>query len=150
MLCTLAVIDPDVPEPARDGFKYRLHWLVQNIPISFTQTQAIGYPAPKGAADVVVPWLPPHVQKGIPYHRYGLFVFKQNEKIDGEEARRKLGDGKGGWKRDGFVLRSWQTKMGLEAIGATVWRNEWDEGTKGVMERHGLKGADMMWVRVKE
>ncbi|KAF8451872.1 phosphatidylethanolamine-binding protein [Terfezia claveryi] len=150
MLCTLAVVDPDVPDPARNGFKYRLHWLVQNVPISFTQTQAIGYPAPKNAADVVVPWLPPHVQKGIKYHRYGLFVFKQDRRIDGEKARGKLTDGKGGWKREGFVLRSWQAKMGLEAIGAAVWRNEWDEGTRVVMERHGLDGADMMWGRVKE
>ena len=28
MLCTIAVVDADVPDPKRDSFRYRLHWLV--------------------------------------------------------------------------------------------------------------------------
>ena len=28
MLCTIAVVDSDVPDAARDRYTYRLHWLV--------------------------------------------------------------------------------------------------------------------------
>ena len=32
MLCTVAVVDPDVPDPEKDRYKYRLHWLVFVFP----------------------------------------------------------------------------------------------------------------------
>ncbi|KAF8477133.1 phosphatidylethanolamine-binding protein [Kalaharituber pfeilii] len=141
MLCTIAVVDPDVPDPERDTFRYRLHWLVCNIPISHIQTQAIGQGAKK--SDFIMPYLPPHVQKGIQYHRYAMFVFRQQDKINAEELKGKI-------DRDKFNMRSFQSKQDLHVIGAFMWRNEFDEHTKEVMDRHGLEGADIMWERVKD
>lgn len=146
-LCTIAVVDPDVPNLEKDTYMYRLHWLVCNIKISHKSPQAIGYPAER--SDLVIPWLPPHVQKGISYHRYGLFVFEQRNPIDAEMTKKSLQDAEGNLKRDKFTLRSFQSKNELSPIGAFMWRNEWDEHTKEVMGRHGLEGADIMWQRVK-
>ena len=111
-----------------------------NVPISILQTQAIGMHSKP--SDTIVPYLAPHVQKGIPYHRYGLFVFKQEGPIDAKALEGKI-------DRDTFNLRSFQAKQKLEAIGATMWRNEFDEHTKDVMQRNNLPGWDFMWQRVK-
>ncbi|KAI5811082.1 phosphatidylethanolamine-binding protein [Peziza echinospora] len=140
MLCTIAVVDSDVPDAARDRYTYRLHWLVSNIPISHLKTQAIGTTSPP--SDTIVSYLPPHVQKGIPYHRYSLFVFKQSEKIDAQALEGKV-------KREVFIMRSFQAKHNLEPIGVFMWRNEWDQYTSEVMKRHDLPGHDIMWRNVK-
>ena len=79
-----------MPDLKNDTFKRRLHWLVSNIRISPTQTQAIGLNAIPGAT-TIKSYLPPHVQKGIKYHRYCLFVFRQEKPIVlKEEAQNPL------------------------------------------------------------
>lgn len=141
-LADLICYAADVPDIAKDGFRYHLHWLLANIAISPTQTQAVGTGA--APSDEIVPYLPPHVQKGSPYHRYSMFVFQQpdNTRIDPATLVGKV-------ERDGFNLRSFQTKMKLRTIGAFMWRGEWDEGTKQVMKDHGITGWDVMYTRVK-
>lgn len=138
MYCTMAVVDPDVPNTEKDGFDYRLHWLVSNIRVSPHNTQAIGVTA--HSSDTIVKWLPPHVQKGIPYQRYAMIVFRQQDKMDVSLM-------KGNTERRGFIMRSFQQKNQLVPIGAFMWRGKWDENTKQVMQRNGLEGWDKMFVR---
>lgn len=126
----------------KDSFDYRLHWLVSNIKISPKQTQAVGTTA--DPSDTVMNWLPPHVQKGSPYHRYAMIVLKQPGRLDADKLKAK------NQKRDGFILRGFQAKNQLETIGAFMWRGQWDEGTKQVMQENGLEGWDKMLVRRKE
>lgn len=136
------IIPTDVPDVAADKFRYRLHWILSNIVISPTQTQAVGTGAVP--SDEIVSYLPPHVQKGSPYHRYAMFVFRHpdNARIDPATLVGKV-------EREGFNLRSFQTKMKLQTIGAFMWRGEWDEGTKQVMQKNGIEGWDVMYTRVK-
>ncbi|PWW79486.1 PEBP-like protein [Tuber magnatum] len=141
ILCTIAVVDPDVPDPKRDKFRYRCHWIVSNIPISPAQTTAVGRLAKP--ADTIVPYLPPHAQKGVPYHRYAMIVFRQPGKID----RATL---EGNVNRDNFTMRSFQDKNKLCPIGASMWRVEWDSHTKEIMQKHGLPGWDTMYKRIKD
>ena len=90
-----------------------------------------------------MPYLPPYVQRGIPYHRLCVIVLEQTEgRIDPEALQGKI-------NRDGFNTRSFMAKQKLTPIGATMWRNKWDAGTREVMERHGIPGWDVMWQRVK-
>ena len=134
-------LDTDVPNVDRDRFDYRLHWLVANIKISPTQTQAVGDWT--RSPDTLADWLPPHVQKGSPYHRYSLVVFKQPRgAMDVSGLADKI-------KRHRFNLRSFKAKHTLEPIGAFMWRAQWDEHTKDLMQRHGLPGWDAMLVRKK-
>ncbi|KAG0125872.1 phosphatidylethanolamine-binding protein [Tuber indicum] len=141
MLCTIAVVDPDVPDPKKDRFRYRCHWIVSNIPISPMQTTAVGYSAKP--ADTLVPYLPPHAQKGAPYHRYAMIVFKQPEKIDAAALE-------GNIDRDEFTMRGFQSKNKLSTIGAFMWRVEWDSHTKEIMQKHNLPGWDIMYKRIKD
>ncbi|KAH8148367.1 uncharacterized protein LAJ45_07468 [Morchella importuna] len=139
-LCTVAVVDPDVPDVEKDGFRYRCHWIVSNIPISPLQTQAIGTGAKP--SDTLLPYLPPHVQKGSPYHRYALFVFEQpgNNRLD---SNLKI-------DRETFNMRAFQEKHALKTVGAYMWRGRWDEDTMEVMKRNELPGWDVMFTRVKD
>ncbi|KAI5816060.1 phosphatidylethanolamine-binding protein [Pyronema omphalodes] len=142
MLCTVAVIDLDVPNVEMDRFEYRLHWLVSNIPLSHTQTQAFGTGAKP--SDQIVQWLPPHVQKGAPYHRYALVVLRQEDKLDAVALKES------NIKRDRFVLRSFQAKNKLSPIGAFMFRGQWDTYTKELMQKHNLPGWDQQFVRINE
>ncbi|KAL7271262.1 mitochondrial 54S ribosomal protein YmL35 [Rhizina undulata] len=141
MLCTVAIVDPDIPDIENDTFKYRLHWLVSNIFISPRRTQAIG--TGSWPSDTITPYLPPHVQKGAPYHRYSMFVFKQPAKLDAEGIKPQI-------DRDTFNMRSFSAKHKLEPIGVFMFRGKWDDGTQQVMQKHGIEGWDKMFVGAKE
>lgn len=69
-----------------------------------------------------------------------MFVFKQPGRINPELLV-------GSIRREGFILRSFQGKHKLEPIGLFMFRGEYDEYTKDVMQRHDIEGWDRMLVR---
>ena len=138
---SIAIVDPDIPNPEKDGFDFRCHFLAANIPINPTNGRIV-----LGALDkesqVILPWLPPHAQKGSPWHRLAIFVLQQQEGhiIDAVAAREKE-------VRMGFNTRSWISRSKTTILTATLFRNEWDAGTSAVMKRAGLQGEDIEWKR---
>ena len=141
-LVTVIVIDSDVPNIEKDRFDYRCHFLATNIPISPTITSL---PFSQLSADqIVLPWLPPHAQKGSPYHRMSIFSLQQPEgkRMDVEALRTRE-------QRHGFNLRSFNDRYLVKPIGVHLFRSIWDEGTAGVMQRAGLEGADIELRRKK-
>lgn len=139
-LVTIAIVDPDVPNEAIDGFDYRCHFLAVNVPISPTSNSI---PLSRLGEQTALTWLPPFAQKGAPYHRLPIFILQQpqGENLD-LEAIKKI-------KRDGFNLRSFNDRYALTAVGVNMFRTQWDEGTDGVMERAGVKGAEIEFHRKK-
>lgn len=73
-LYTLVMIDPDVPDVGNQTYQNYLHWMCPNIPLSASH---------KGPVLVreLVPdhtkYVPPHPQRGTPYHRYILLLLPQ-------------------------------------------------------------------------
>jgi large subunit ribosomal protein L35 len=120
--------------------------MISNIEISPIQQQAVGTGAKP--ADVVWDWVPPHVQKGSPYHRYSLILFEQPAKFDAEDLKKSLWPNK--MKNYNFIMRSFMMKHNLEPVGAFMFRGQWDQHTKEVMRRNNLEGWDQQLVRVKE
>jgi large subunit ribosomal protein L35 len=139
-LVTIAVIDPDVPNQAMDGFDYRCHGLYANIEISPTNSRVTL--SQKDEASTIIPWLPPFAQQGSPYHRLSVFVLQQPEgkQLDVADIKEKT-------ERDGFKLRAFVTRHALKPVGVTMFRSQWDEGTKMIMERYNIPGADVVWKR---
>ncbi|KAF1986467.1 PEBP-like protein [Aulographum hederae CBS 113979] len=138
-LVTIAVVDPDVPDLAKDSFTSRVHAIYANIPISPTDGDvALGKLEKKKE---IMSWLPPFAQKGSPYHRISVFVLQNpdNKPISVETAKKQFS------KREGFSLRNFVAKFRLHPVGATMFRCAWDEGTKEVMERNGIEGADVQY-----
>lgn len=140
-LVSVVVVDSDIPNLQSDGFDYRCHYLAVNIPISPTSTSL---PLSRLSQDsqVILPWLPPHAQKGSPYHRLSVFVLRQPESktLDVPSLREKT-------KQENFNLRSFNDKHGLTPFGVHMFRTIWDEGTAGVMKRAGVKGAEIEFHR---
>ncbi|MCJ1247375.1 hypothetical protein MMC30_004589 [Trapelia coarctata] len=142
-LVTILVLDSDVPNVEKDRFDYRCHFLATNIPLSPTIT-SLPFRHLSPETQIVLPWLPPHAQKGSPYHRLSIFVLQQPEgkTMDVEAMRTKE-------QRHGFNIRSFNDRHQVKPIGVHLFRNTWDEGTAGVMTRAGLEGADVELKRKK-
>lgn len=145
---TIAVMDADVPNVETDGFSRRCHFLATNVPWGPTDTQLplryIGGGRTPG--DLAVPWLPPFAQKGSPYHRLNIWVMEQKpgEKLDTDKLK-ELYDGAEGRTR--FSVKGIRDKFGVTPVGFSLFRTVWDENTAGVMERHGIPGADIEFKR---
>ena len=141
-LVTVAVIDSDVPNLQTDGFDYRCHFLAVNIPLSPSATSIALSKLPE--TQIVQSWLPPHAQKGSPYHRLSVFVLQQPEGKSLDVAALRECE-----KREGFNLRSFNDRHLIRPIGVHMFRSIWDEGTTGVMRRAGIEGSDVELKRKK-
>ncbi|KAG5440717.1 hypothetical protein PCK2_000153 [Pneumocystis canis] len=111
-LYTIVLIDPDVPNVQKDSFKTYLHWLVCNILISPINTLVQPH-----TGTILAPYIPPHPQKGSPYHRYTLLVFEQTEKNLNNPVI----------ERDGFDVRQFASLNHFQIVGIHFWRGVWDE-----------------------
>lgn len=130
-MVTVAVVDCDVPNMAKDGFDYRCQFLAANVKVSPTQP-TVRLAALSAAEQVIFDWRAPYAVKGSPYHRVAVVVLEQPEgRVAVEKAREKV-------LRDGFVLRSFADRHALKPVGAGLFRVEWDEWMDGVMQRLGL------------
>ena len=144
-MVSVVVMDPDVPDEAKDSFGTRCHFLAVNIPVS-PANPSVPLSKLKKDTHVVLPWLPPFAQKGAPYHRLAIFVLQQQEghvlKLEdlknGKEAKRN------GWKLQGFM-----EPRKLTPVGVNVFRTVWDEGADGVAVRAGYEEAGVEFVRKK-
>ncbi|EMC98453.1 hypothetical protein BAUCODRAFT_121320 [Baudoinia panamericana UAMH 10762] len=152
-LVTIAVVNADVPDVEKDGFTYRCHFLASNIPISPTDTRVRFGELDEGS-QVILPWLPAYAQKGAPYQRMCIIVLAQpaSDTPSPESASQTLDVGKvkeaGRYtERHGFNLRSFMTVHGLKAVGVDLFRTQWDEGTKEVMQWAGVVGWDVEFKR---
>ena len=143
-LISIAVVDPDVPNVETDGFDSRCHFIAVNIPISPTST-SVPLSRLSSETQVIRPWLPPHAQKGSPYHRLIVFVLEQKDGaiLELEALRNYL------TQKEEFNQRNFNDKFHLKPIGITMFRTIWDEGTADVMKRAGLQGADIELKRKK-
>lgn len=141
-LLTVAVIDPDVPNVETDLFESRCHFLATNIVI--TPTNPIIDLAQLPESQVILPWLPPHAQKGSPYHRQAIVLLEHNDNIPLEkDVLAKM------YTRDSFNVRTALTRHPVRPIGAALFRTKWDDSTADVMMRNGLAGANIELKRKK-
>lgn len=140
-LIHIVVVDPDIPDETKDSFGSRCHYVALNIPLSPTNPSV---PLSRLGAHAVLPWLPPYSQKGAPYHRMTVFVLEHREgkALDTALVKEKL-------KREGFSLHAFNDRFSLKAVGVTLFRTIWDEGTAEVMARAGVEGADVEFTRKK-
>ena len=168
-LVTVVVVDADVPNVDTDDFDTRCHFLAVNVPIEPNSGRIMPWEMatenPDGEGkngEVVLPWMPPHAQKGAPYHRLAVFVLEQPRPdpldaaaalVAGEpstEGPRRLSATElreRNAERMGFSVRSFVGKHKLKVVGASMFRSVWDEGTAGVMRAAGLPGAEIEWKR---
>lgn len=145
-LVTVAIINPDVPDVAKDGFNYRCHFLASNIPISPTNTY-VDFSKLDKAAQIIQDWLPAYAQKGTPYQRMSILIFEQGEQQTLDTAALKQNAECSA--RLGFQITKFAEQHGLKAIGVDLFRTQWDDHTADVMKRADIVGWDVEFKRMK-
>uniref|UniRef100_A0A060TCA4 Large ribosomal subunit protein mL38 n=1 Tax=Blastobotrys adeninivorans TaxID=409370 RepID=A0A060TCA4_BLAAD len=139
-LYTVVIVDPDTPDLETDSFKTTLHWAVSNVPLS-----NVNHEVDANKGNELVGYLPPHPEKNTPTHRYSVWVFRQ---ATPEEAIRKIDVDQTDVARERFDIRAFADKYGLTAVGAHVFRVNYDRSTDSVREKFGL-GPGMVYSRVR-
>ncbi|EKM60509.1 uncharacterized protein PHACADRAFT_246507 [Phanerochaete carnosa HHB-10118-sp] len=118
-LYTLLMFDLDVPDPETCGFQSYLHWMQPNVELhTFSKN-------PIPLTTTHTPYIPPHPQRGTPYHRYVLMLVPQRSateriKVPVPTMQERLG----------FSYREFAARHGLDATkggGVFMWREVWDE-----------------------
>ncbi|KAG8220250.1 phosphatidylethanolamine-binding protein [Butyriboletus roseoflavus] len=122
-LYTLIMIDPDVPDEANNTYQSFLHWLQPNIPLSATSPSLISN------INSHTKYIPPHPQKGTPYHRYTVLLLPQKSQIDVPVVEMD--------QRLGFPVREFMAKYNLDGSiggGAHMWRGEWNPAVSRIYQ----------------
>ncbi|KAL8767159.1 MAG: hypothetical protein Q9209_006250 [Squamulea sp. 1 TL-2023] len=142
---SIVVVDPDVPNVVTDSFDSRCHYFAVNVLISPT-SPSVPLAGLSDDAQTIRPWLPPHAQKGSPYHRLVVVILEQTggQRLDPQDLKRTL-DGQGAH----FNIRSYMDRTHSKLTGIHLFRTKWDDGTAGVMQRAGIEGADIELKRRK-
>ncbi|GJE94174.1 PEBP-like protein [Phanerochaete sordida] len=118
-LYTLLMFDLDVPDPENNGFQTYLHWMEPNIELSTSSENPLPRTSPH------TPYIPPHPQRGTPYHRYALMLVAQQDPTKRIEVAVPTKE-----QRLGFSYRQLAAEVGLDATkggGIFMWREIWDE-----------------------
>ncbi|KAL8842112.1 MAG: hypothetical protein Q9176_002804 [Flavoplaca citrina] len=144
-LVSIVVVDPDVPNTETDSFDSRCHFFAVNVPIS-PSAASVSLARIADGSRTIRPWLPPHAQKGSPYHRLVVFVLEQKdvESLDTEALKRMMGI-----QAAQFNIRSCMDKIHGKLVGIHLFRTKWDDGMAGVMQRAKIAGADIELKRMK-
>ncbi|KAI0344248.1 PEBP-like protein [Trametopsis cervina] len=136
-LYTLVMVDLDVPDTANSSFRPYLHWLQPNISLH-ALSRELTLPTTHTT------YIPPHPQRGTPYHRYAVVLLPQQsaEHIDVPAITDA--------ERLGFDLRAFSQKFGLDGSkggGAHMWREQWDP-TVSEIYRETLKLEEPVFGRM--
>lgn len=122
-LYTLLMVDPDVPDEANGTFQTYLHWLQPNVPLSATSSSPIA--DPNGHTE----YIPPHPQKGTPYHRYTVLLLPQKASVSVPVLQKD--------QRYGFSVRDFIEKYELDLSaggGAFMWREVWSDAVPTIFK----------------
>ncbi|OCH88352.1 PEBP-like protein [Obba rivulosa] len=118
-LYTLLMVDLDAPDPANQTFQTYLHWMQPNIALNTFS------PSPIPLTTTHTRWIPPHPQRGTPYHRYALVLLPQAHPTERISVPVPTDE-----ERLGFDVRAFCERYGLDGSkggGAHMWREVWDE-----------------------
>ncbi|KAJ8482675.1 hypothetical protein ONZ45_g14871 [Pleurotus djamor] len=118
-LYTLLLVDPDVPDEVNQTYTTYLHWLQPNVPLSATSQSRIVN------INDHTSYIPPHPQRGTPYHRYVLLMLPQSDPIKPLDVPTVPDSA-----RLGFNVRSFLAEWRLDSAkggGAHMWRELWNE-----------------------
>ncbi|PWN47630.1 PEBP-like protein, partial [Violaceomyces palustris] len=113
-LYTILMVDPDAPCEETESFKTYAHWLVTDVPLSATANTI-----PSDLSHQL-PYIPPHPQKGSPYHRYTTLLLRQPEGSPSSTSSDPI-------DRENFNVSDYILRNGLTPVGIHFWREIWSK-----------------------
>jgi len=146
----MLLVDPDVPNPESESFTTFLHWMKPNIALSATSTSLLNL-------NTHTKYIPPHPQRGTPYHRYATLLLPQPPRGRSDytlAAASRAGEIPTSMHLDipvvpdeerlGFDVRRFVQTWNLNGDkggGAHMWREVWDENVP-IIYKDILKKAE--------
>jgi large subunit ribosomal protein L35 len=140
-LVSIVVMDSDVPDPEKDAFGRRLHFMAANVRLTCLTKNISLKRVAEADGQLAVPWLPPFSQEGAPYHRLSVWVLEQDRRLDVEKLKEAYSN------RSRFSMQSLRSRFHVQPFGFNMFRAIWDENTAKVMERNGIPGAEVIYRR---
>lgn len=127
-LYSVVLVNPDTPDLATNSFKTSLNYGLFNVPLNYVDnaiTPAKLIANPQWAFQEYLPLLP---EKNAQTQRACLWVFRQKEELP------KVSE----YDAEKFDIRAFAEENLLTAVGAHVWRQEFDRSVNKVREEYGL------------
>lgn len=128
----------DSPNPKEDTYKTALHWAVCvkplpsclvtaynhvcscNVPLSSTQSSIS-----PNSGDVLQSYIPPHPERGTPYHRYTYILYEQSSSHSHKPDLAHVDE-------NGLNTREFAQQNGLKPVGVHFFRQEWDKSVSKI------------------
>lgn len=126
-LYSLVIVNPDVPYLAGNTFRTLLNYGVYNVPLNFVENVISPAQLQHTPERVFFQYRPLVPEKNAPTQRACVWVFRQERQLP-----------KVSFDADNFDVRGFANEYGLDAIGAHVWRQDFDRSTNAVREQYGM------------
>lgn len=126
-LYSVLLVNPDSPELSTNSYKTALNYGLFNVPLTYTDnaiTPGKLLTNPQWIFKKYQPLLP---EKNAPTQRACLWVFRQEKELSAVE-----------FNSDNFDVRAFADANRLNAVGAHVWRQDFDRSINQVREKYGL------------
>lgn len=127
-LYSVLIVNPDVPNLETNGYKTVLHYGLTNVPLDFVNNTITPLSLLQDPSRVFKSYTPLFPEKNSPTQRACLWVFRQGQELKNVEAN-----------EDDFDIRAFVEQHNLHAVGAHVWRQDYDRSTNSVREAYGLE-----------
>lgn len=127
-LYSVIVVNPDVPDLDKNSFKVSLLYGLKNVPLDFVNNTITPFSLLENPERVFKVYAPVFPEKNAPTSRACLWVFRQAEELKDVDV-----------SGDTFDIRSFVENHNLHAIGAHVWRQDYDRSTSRIRAEYGLE-----------
>ncbi|CCE79683.1 Piso0_001765 [Millerozyma farinosa CBS 7064] len=128
-LYSVILVNPDTPDVPANSFKTSLHYGLCNISLNYVENTIKPLDLFLNPANRVfkeyVPLLP---EKNAQVQRACLWVFRQERELSNVQ-----------FSSDNFDIRAFAQENALTAVGAHVWRQQFDRSVNGLREKYGLE-----------
>lgn len=130
-LYTVLVVNPDTPDLATNSYSTTLHYGLANVPLDYANNTISAASLLARPESVFSPYVPLVPEKNGGVQRACLWVFRQAGPIAPAAV-----------EREAFDIRAFSAEHGLSAVGAHVWRQQFDRSVGRVRAEYGLpKGS---------
>lgn len=126
-LYTVLVVNPDTPDLATNSFSTTLHYGLANVPLDYADNTISAAKLMAHPESVFTPYVPLVPEKNAGVQRACLWVFRQAGPIAPAAV-----------EREAFDIRAFSSDHGLTAVGAHVWRQQFDRSVGRVRAEYGL------------
>ncbi|SGZ49845.1 CIC11C00000003486 [Sungouiella intermedia] len=126
-LYSVLLVNPDTPDLETNSFRTTLNYGLHNVPLTYTEntiTPGKLLTNPQWIFKKYQPLLP---EKNAPTQRACLWVFRQEKELSAVD-----------FNSEDFDIRSFADTNNLTAVGAHVWRQDFDRSVNQVREKYGL------------